>query len=60
VKQNFLQRFSNFKFRKKRDEKKGKKEEGRAQFVFNYHIPFHKSNNPTYHLFLIKKLVIWF
>jgi len=60
----FFKRFSNFNFRKKKEkkrrwkkEKKGKKE-GRTQFVFNYHILFHKPNSRTYPLFLITKLVI--
>jgi len=49
VKQNFLKRFSNFNFRrKKRDEKK--KKEGRAQFVFNYHTLLQESNNSTHFL----------
>jgi len=48
----FFKRFSNFNFRKKKEKK------GRTQFFFNYHILFHKPNNSTYSLFLIKKLVI--
>ena len=39
MKQNFLQRFSNFNFRKKK-EKKEKKKGGRAQFVINYKLLF--------------------
>jgi len=58
----FFKRFSNFNFRKKKkkemEKRKKRKKEGRVQFIFNYHILLHKPNNPTYHLFLIKKLVI--
>jgi len=49
VKQNFLQRFSNFNFlkrkeKKKRDGKKKKKEKRRKRLI-NYHTPFHEYNN---------------
>ena len=49
----FFKRFSNFNFRKKKKKKRWKKEE-KTQFVFNYHILFHKPNNPTYHLFFVR------
>jgi len=46
----FFKRFSNFNFRKKKEIEK----KGRTQFLFNYHILFHKPNNPTYPLFLVR------
>jgi len=41
-------------------QKKGKKEEGRTQFVINYHTPSHEPNNPMYFLplFLLEKIMI--
>jgi len=52
MKQNFLQRFSNFNFRKKkekkRDGKKKKKREKRRKSLICYHTPLHEPNNSTY------------
>ena len=59
MKQNFLQRFSNFNFRKKKPKqiemkkRKERKKQGRPQFVINYHTPFQKPNNSTYLLPLL-------
>jgi len=49
VKQNFLQRFSNFNFRKKKEKKRDeKKEKKRKKSLICYHTPLHESNNSTY------------
>jgi len=49
VKSNFLHRFSNFNFRKKKEKRefqKNRRENKRkSQFVINYHTPFHEPNN---------------
>jgi len=50
----FFKRFSNFNFGKKKEIEKKRKKEEKTQFVFNYHILFHKPNNPTYHLFFVR------
>jgi len=47
----FFLRFSNYNFSKKKRMNKGiekGEKEGKTHFVFNYRIPSHESNNPTY------------
>jgi len=50
VKHYFLQRFSNFNFRKKKEKKRDEKKrnkEGKAQFVINYCTSSREPNNST-------------
>jgi len=50
VKHYFLQRFSNFNFRKKKEKKRDEKKrnkEGRAQFVINYCTSSHDTMTST-------------